>query len=96
MTVIRAVAPCSLVEVYRRFRGTAFIIRAMMEAASTSETSVCFYQTTRSNNPDDSHLHTRRREDLKSHYMYSGTEYSLPGLFIFVPNLTSSLDYLSH
>jgi hypothetical protein len=28
----------------------------MMEAASTSETSVSFYQTTRRNNPDDSHL----------------------------------------
>jgi hypothetical protein len=31
--------------------------RAMMEAASTSETSVNFYQTTRLNNPEDSHLH---------------------------------------
>jgi hypothetical protein len=27
-----------------------------MEAASTSETSVNFYQTTRRNNPEDSHL----------------------------------------
>jgi hypothetical protein len=36
----------------------ASIIRviALMEAASTSETSVN-YQTTRSNNPKDSHLH---------------------------------------
>jgi hypothetical protein len=41
--------------------------RLMMEAASTSETSVNFYQTTRRNNPEDSHLHTRRRENLKSH-----------------------------
>jgi hypothetical protein len=39
---------------------------SMMEAASTSETSVNFYQTTRRNNPQDSHLHTRRRENLKS------------------------------
>jgi hypothetical protein len=31
----------------------------MMEAASTSETSVNFYQTTRRNNPEDSHLQTR-------------------------------------
>jgi hypothetical protein len=29
----------------------------MMEAASTSETSVNFYQTTRRNNSEDSHLH---------------------------------------
>jgi hypothetical protein len=35
---------------------TASIIRAMMEAASTSETSVNFYKTTLSNNPQDSHL----------------------------------------
>jgi hypothetical protein len=28
----------------------------MMEAASTSEISVNFYQTTRRNNPEDSHL----------------------------------------
>jgi hypothetical protein len=46
------------------------IIRAIaliMEAASTSETSVNFYQTTLLNNPEDSHLHIRRRENLKSH-----------------------------
>jgi hypothetical protein len=35
--------------------------------ASTSETSVNFYQTTRLNNPEDSHLHTRRHENLKSY-----------------------------
>jgi hypothetical protein len=29
----------------------------MMEAASTSETSVNLYQTTRRNIPEDSHLH---------------------------------------
>jgi hypothetical protein len=28
----------------------------MMEAASTSKTSVNFYQTTRRNNPEDSHI----------------------------------------
>jgi hypothetical protein len=32
------------------------IIALMMEAASTSETSVNFYQTTRRNIPGDSHL----------------------------------------
>jgi hypothetical protein len=49
----------------------AAIIRAMnalmIEAASTSETSVNFYQTTRRSNPEDNHLHTRRRENLNSH-----------------------------
>jgi hypothetical protein len=42
------------------------MIALMMEAASTSETSVNFYQTARRNNPEDSHLHTRHRENLKS------------------------------
>jgi hypothetical protein len=38
----------------------------MMEAVSTPATSVNFYQTARRNNPEDIHLHTRRRENLKS------------------------------
>jgi hypothetical protein len=52
MTVFGDVAPCSLVEVYRRFRGDAasiIIIALIMEAASTSEMLVNFYQTTRLN-----------------------------------------------
>jgi hypothetical protein len=55
---------------------TASVIRAMiqavdlmMEAVSVSETSVNFYQTTRRIISEDSHLHTRRRENLKSHYL---------------------------
>jgi hypothetical protein len=39
----------------------------MMEAARTSETLVNFYQTTRCYNPEDSHLYTHRRENLKSY-----------------------------
>jgi hypothetical protein len=39
----------------------------LMKAVRTSETSVNIYQATRRNNPDDSNLHTRRRENLKSH-----------------------------
>jgi hypothetical protein len=42
-------------------------IALMMETARTYETSVNFYQTTRRNNPEDSHLCTRRREKPKSH-----------------------------
>jgi hypothetical protein len=49
-----------------------------MEAASTSEKSVNFYQTTRRYNPGDSHLHTRRRENLKSYL--TGEEHRL-GVF---------------
>jgi hypothetical protein len=36
----------------------------MMEVASTSETSVNFYQNTRRNNPEDSHPHGRWLCDL--------------------------------
>jgi hypothetical protein len=42
-----------------------------MEAARTSETSVNFYQTTRRNNPDDVHIHTHRRENLKTQHVIS-------------------------
>jgi hypothetical protein len=38
-----------------------------MEAARTSETLVNFYQTTRRYNPEDTHLRTHRRENLKSY-----------------------------
>jgi hypothetical protein len=38
-----------------------------MEAVSFSESSVSVYQTTQCNIPEDSHLHTRRRENLRSH-----------------------------
>jgi hypothetical protein len=48
------------------------IIRAIaliMEAAITSATSANLYQSTRRNNPEDSHLHTPRRENLRSHFI---------------------------
>jgi hypothetical protein len=53
MAAFWVVAPCSLVEVYRRFRGTCCLHALMMEAASTAETPVNFYQTTRRYNPED-------------------------------------------
>jgi hypothetical protein len=54
MTVFWVAAPCRT-------------IALMMEAASTFETSVNFYQTSLRNHPEDSHLHTLRRGNLKSH-----------------------------
>jgi hypothetical protein len=39
----------------------------MMEATRTSETSVDIQLRTRQYIPEDSELHTRRRENLKSH-----------------------------
>jgi hypothetical protein len=44
------------------------VIALMLEAARTSETLVNFYQTTRRYNPEDSHLRTHRRENLKSYF----------------------------
>jgi hypothetical protein len=41
----------------------------MMEAARTFETLVNFYQTTRRYNPEDSHLRTHCRENLKSFFI---------------------------
>jgi hypothetical protein len=48
------------------------IIALMMEAARTSETLANFYQTTRRYNPEDSHLRTHRRENLKP-YLYKSS-----------------------
>jgi hypothetical protein len=46
----------------------------MMEAARTSETLLNFYQTTRRYNPEDRHIRTRRRENLKYYELRSFLE----------------------
>jgi hypothetical protein len=61
MAVFWVVAPCSLVEYYRRFKDVCCVhyqvlIALMMEVAGTAETSVNFYRTTRRNEAEDSHL----------------------------------------
>jgi hypothetical protein len=43
------------------------LIALMMDAARTYETLVNIYQTTRRCNPEDIHLRTHRRENLKSY-----------------------------
>jgi hypothetical protein len=63
MIVFEDFAPRSLVEVTDVSEVFAASIN-VMEAASTSETSENFYQTTRRNVSEDSHLHTRRRENM--------------------------------
>jgi hypothetical protein len=56
------------------------LIALTKEAASTSEMFVNFYQTTRRYNPEDSHLHTRRRENLKSYIKYKLIDVVLLGV----------------
>jgi hypothetical protein len=46
----------------------------MMEAVRTSETSVNFNVNTRRNIPEDSKLHTRRREIMKSHKSFMAVD----------------------
>jgi hypothetical protein len=59
MAVFWDVAPCSLVDIDRRFR-CAYCLHhqaLMTETVSTSETSANIYQTTRRNIPEDGHHH---------------------------------------
>jgi hypothetical protein len=52
--------------VFAPYRATALV----METATTSETSGNFYRrNTRRKNPENTHLHTHRRENLKSHFV---------------------------
>jgi hypothetical protein len=63
-------------------RAMARAMALMMEAVSTSETSVNFYQTTRRSIPKDSHLQTWRSENLKSHTSQ---------IIVFTPKLPQQL-----
>lgn len=56
----------------------------MVGAAVISETSVNFCHTTRRYNPTDSHLHARRREDLKSYLARRGFMCFLLSSFIHI------------
>jgi hypothetical protein len=78
MAVFCDVAPRSLVEVYQRFRGPWCLHNQSdsSERWSTSEPSLKFYQTTRRYNPEDSHLRTHRRENLKSYLTVGNFECS--------------------
>jgi hypothetical protein len=70
MAVFWIVVPCSLVKTNRRFRNAyCLIIALMMKTVSTPETSVHFYQITRRTILEDSHLHSARHDNLKSHHI---------------------------
>jgi hypothetical protein len=61
MTIFWVVALCSLVEVYQY----------PDDGGSKHLWNINFYQTTRRNNREDSHLHTRHCENLKTHSFFS-------------------------
>jgi hypothetical protein len=48
------------------FTGKFIDLSEVLEVPTTSEISVKLYQTTWRYKPEDSHLRTRRREDVKS------------------------------
>jgi hypothetical protein len=54
----------------------------MMKPVDSSETSVNIYHTTRCYIPECSHLHTRRRENLKSHTVISCLQKTLVHKFL--------------
>jgi hypothetical protein len=68
ITVFWDVAPCSLVEIGRRF-GVAYRLLHQGDeiAVIFSKTSIITYQTIQFSIPEDSRLYSRRRENLKSH-----------------------------
>jgi hypothetical protein len=70
MTAFWDTALYNLVEVDRRFRDQycpiTTVIALIMDAVLTSETSAYFYETTWYCIPEGCHLHSRRRENLKS------------------------------
>jgi hypothetical protein len=54
---------------FQRYVLPPIIIALMMEAVRTSETTVDIQLRTRHYIPEDSEIHTRRRENLKSHIL---------------------------
>jgi hypothetical protein len=56
MTAFWDVAPCSILELDRRFRCAYCLYHQGDRRESTSDTSANFYETTRRNIPEDSHL----------------------------------------
>jgi hypothetical protein len=58
----------------------------MMEAARTCEKLVNIYQITRRYNPEDSHLRTHRRENLRS--------YLMPFFLVSCPGTVPKQDFL--
>jgi hypothetical protein len=73
----------------------ASIVRAMMEAAHTSETSVDVQLRTQQCIPDDSELHTRRIDNLKFHNIQNVSLFTtIQGLALFMFTASYDIDPL--
>jgi hypothetical protein len=62
--------------------GRCLLIALIMEAAKTSETSVNFYRATWLYNPEDGHLRTHSRDNVKSYLTWKVTEPNLEAIRI--------------
>jgi hypothetical protein len=67
----------------------------MMETAGTSETSENFYQTTGRNISEDSHLHTRGLENLKSQQGIIDLGSMKGGVFLEIYEVRPMLPFLA-
>jgi hypothetical protein len=68
----------------------------MMEEVRFSETSANIYRTTWRNIPEDSHLHTRRRENLKYHQLQEVLEIPLHASFCLVRIISMQIPTARH
>jgi hypothetical protein len=76
MTAFWDNASCSLLQADRRSEvRTATIIRPMMWAVRTSETSVYFHESAQSNITESCHLHIRCRQNLKAQICKNAFQY---------------------
>jgi hypothetical protein len=77
MHVFWDVVPCHLVKMIDVSEMFTFsIVALMMAAVSTLETPVNFYQSALRNVPEESHVHSRHHENLKSLTSYVSLEQS--------------------
>jgi hypothetical protein len=73
----------------------AMIIALMMEAACTSETSVDIQLRTWQYIPEDSELHTRRRENFKSSIMIATRSFCFQQMSAYEVKAVKAVEVLS-
>lgn len=95
MVVFWNIVPCSVVETDCNFRDTLLPQsswrRVMMEGGCTMKRRSVFYETARRNVPENSHLYTRRRQNVKWRFVFS-----LLGEYELTYSLQSSAEFLKN